>query len=75
MSQQVQLVEQGPQAIILRLEDLPATPRNLERILERVRLLNERLAESGAPFRLRMTAGGAAFQPGLREAGLKPRAG
>lgn len=54
MSEQVQLVEQAAQPVILRLEDLPATPRNLARILERVRSLNEKLEESGAPFRLRV---------------------
>lgn len=41
-------------AIILRLEDLPSTPQNLERIREKVRQLNERLAESGTPFQLRL---------------------
>jgi hypothetical protein len=40
--------------VILRLEDLPATPHNLERIRERVRLLNQRLAASGTPLRLRV---------------------
>ncbi|HOK45900.1 MAG TPA: hypothetical protein PLA43_10880 [Bryobacteraceae bacterium] len=47
-------VEFPPRGIILRLEDLPATPVNLERIRERVRLLNLRLLESGTPFRLRV---------------------
>ena len=42
------------QPIILRLEDLPATPRNLERIRERVRMLNQQLAASGTPLRLRV---------------------
>lgn len=42
------------QSIILRLEDLSATPSNLARIRERIRLLNRRLAASGTPFRLRM---------------------
>lgn len=55
MSEQVQLVERETQTILLRLEKLPATPRNLARIQERVRFLNERLAEAGAPFRLRIT--------------------
>jgi hypothetical protein len=40
--------------VTLRLEDLPATSSNLERIRERVRLLNRRLAASGTPFRLRV---------------------
>ncbi|MCL5743840.1 MAG: hypothetical protein M1541_07910 [Acidobacteria bacterium] len=46
--------EERPQPVILRLENLPATPRNLERIRERVRLLNRLLADSGTPFRLRV---------------------
>ena len=46
--------EDGAQPVILRLEDVPATPHNLERIRERVRLLNQRLAASGTPFRLRV---------------------
>ena len=37
---------------ILRLEHLPATPRSLERIRDRVRILNLRLENSGTPFRL-----------------------
>lgn len=41
-------------ATIIRLETLPATPGNVERIQERVRALNRRLAESGTPFRLRV---------------------
>ena len=41
-------------AVILRLEDLPATPSNLERIRDQVRSLNRRLADSGTPFRLRV---------------------
>lgn len=40
--------------VILRLEDLPATPHNLERIRERVRILNRQLAAAGTPFRLRV---------------------
>lgn len=40
--------------VILRLEELPATPHNLERIRERVRILNRRLAAAGTPFRLRV---------------------
>lgn len=43
-----------PLPAILRLEDLPATSSNLERIRERVRLLNRRLAASGTPLRLRV---------------------
>ena len=35
-------------------EDLPATPHNFKRIHERVRLLNQQLAASGMPFRLRV---------------------
>lgn len=64
MPEQVQLVtefsprqpEQAGQApaVILRLEDLPATPGNVERIRERVRQLNRQLADSGTPFRLRV---------------------
>ena len=46
--------EDRTRPVILRLEDLPATPRNLERIRERVRLLNRQLAASGTPFRLRV---------------------
>lgn len=46
--------EERTRPVILRLEDLPATPSNLERIRERVRLLNRRLAASGAPFQLRV---------------------
>ncbi len=47
---------EGPtRPVILRLEDLPATPGNVERIRERVRLLNRHLAASGTPFRLRVT--------------------
>ena len=42
------------QPLIVRLEDLPATPQNVERIRESVRLLNQRLASAGAPFRLRV---------------------
>lgn len=44
----------GVQPIVLRLEDLPATPRNLERIRQQVEYLNRRLALSGTPFRLRV---------------------
>ena len=42
------------QPVIVRLEDLPATPHNLERIRERVRILNQQLAASGTPLRLRV---------------------
>ena len=45
--------EDRTHAFILRL-DLPATSSNIERIRERVRLLNRKLAASGTPFRLRM---------------------
>ena len=37
---------------ILRLEHVPATPRSLERMRDRVRILNRRLENSGTPFRL-----------------------
>jgi hypothetical protein len=40
--------------LIVRLESIQATPRKLERIRERVRSLNSRLAASDAPFRLRV---------------------
>jgi hypothetical protein len=43
-----------PFGVILRLEDLRATPPNIERIRERVRQLNSHLAASGAPLRLRV---------------------
>ena len=46
--------EERARPVILRFEDLPATPRNLDRIRERVRVLNRRLADSGTPFRLRV---------------------
>ncbi len=46
--------EERPRPVILRLDDLPATTSNLERIRERIRLLNRRLAASGTPFRLRV---------------------
>jgi hypothetical protein len=46
--------EQQTAAILLRLEQIPATPANLVRIRERIRSLNQRLAELGAPFRLRL---------------------
>lgn len=47
-------VEERPRAILLRLEDTPATPPNLERIRKRVRALNRRLADLGTPFRLQV---------------------
>jgi hypothetical protein len=47
-------VVERAQSIVLYLEDLPATPRNLERIRQRVQLLNRQLAQSGMPFRLRV---------------------
>jgi hypothetical protein len=46
--------EDRGQPVIVRLEDLPATPHNLERVRESVRFLNQRLASAGAPFRLRL---------------------
>ncbi len=46
--------EVRPGPVIVRLEDLPATPGNRERIRARVRLLNRHLAASGTPFRLRV---------------------
>jgi hypothetical protein len=51
---QVSGVEDGTRAVLVRFKDLPATPRNLERIRERVRLLNRWLADSGTPIRLRV---------------------
>jgi hypothetical protein len=50
----VSVPEHEAPAVILRLEDVPATRRNVERIRERIRLLNRQLAASGTPFRLRM---------------------
>ena len=41
-------------SLILRFENLPAIPDNVERMRDRVRQLNRRLAESGAPFRFRL---------------------
>jgi hypothetical protein len=50
-----ELCHQGrPRAMLLRLEQMPATPSNFERIRERVRQINQRLADAGAPFRLRV---------------------
>jgi hypothetical protein len=46
--------EDRGQPVMVRLEDLPATPHNLKRIHERVRSLNQQLAASGMPFRLRL---------------------
>jgi hypothetical protein len=43
-----------PCGVILRFEDLRATRPNLERIRERVRLLNRHLGASGTPLRLRV---------------------
>ena len=54
MRQHLPGVEDGGASFILRLEDLQANPENLERMRERVRHLNRRLAQSGAPFRLRL---------------------
>jgi hypothetical protein len=42
------------QPVILRLDDVPATPHNLERMEERIRELNRLLAASGTPVRLRV---------------------
>ena len=49
-----QVAEMMRPADILRLEDLPATPHNLERVREHVRMLNQQLAASGTPLRLRV---------------------
>lgn len=46
--------EHEAHAFILRLEDVPATAGNIDRIRGRVRLLNRQLAASGVPFRLRI---------------------
>lgn len=46
--------EDRARAVIVRLEDLPATPHNVERMRERVRALNRMLADSGTPLRLRV---------------------
>jgi len=46
--------EERPRPVLLRLEALPATPGNVERVRERIRLLNRRLADSGTPLRLRV---------------------
>jgi hypothetical protein len=43
-----------PRPLIVRLEDVPATPSNFERMRERVRQINQRLTDAGAPFRLRV---------------------
>ncbi|MBV6433064.1 MAG: hypothetical protein IANPNBLG_03229 [Bryobacteraceae bacterium] len=40
--------------VILRIEDMPATPHNREAMRERVRAMNQQLEEAGVPFRLRM---------------------
>jgi hypothetical protein len=40
--------------VVLRLRNMPATPGNLERIRNRVHQLNRQLADSEAPFRLRL---------------------
>lgn len=42
------------QPIILALEDLPATPSNLEYIRQRVKSINRQLVEAEVPFRLRV---------------------
>jgi hypothetical protein len=46
-----------PFGVILRFEDLRATPPNIERIRERVRVLNRHPAASGTPLRLRVVSG------------------
>ena len=46
--------EERTHAVILRLDDLPATSHNLQRIRELVRRLNRQLAASGTPVRLRV---------------------
>lgn len=45
---------QDAQAVLLRLADVEPTPQNIERIRRRIRLMNQQLASSGKPFRLRM---------------------
>jgi hypothetical protein len=40
--------------IIVRLENIPATPQNRKQIEDRIRDLNRILEESGTPFRLRL---------------------
>ena len=54
MRQHLPGVEDGRASFILRFEDLQANPENVERMRERVRHLSRRLAQSGAPFRLRL---------------------
>jgi hypothetical protein len=44
------------QPIVLRLDGLPGTPVNIERIRLRVDELNAELAASGTPFQLRLSA-------------------
>jgi len=39
---------------LIRLEDLDANPANVDGMRERIRILNQHLAQSGAPFRLRL---------------------
>jgi len=43
-----------PKAMVIRLENLPATAENLERLRERARRLNRQLAASAMPFRVRV---------------------
>ena len=43
----------GP-SVIIRMDAVPATPGNVGRIRERIRLLNRRLQDAGVPFRLRV---------------------
>jgi hypothetical protein len=45
----------GPvQPVVLRLDGIPATAENRNRVNEYVRRLNRALEESGTPFRLRL---------------------
>ncbi len=46
--------EERPQPILLRLEAVPATAQNLDRVRQRIHELNRRLAAAGTPFRLRV---------------------
>jgi hypothetical protein len=43
-----------PKTMVIRLENLPATAENLERIRERALRLNRQLAASAMPFRVRV---------------------
>jgi hypothetical protein len=46
--------DQPIKKVILQLVDVPATPANVERIRERVQILNRQLADAGIPVRLRV---------------------